>query len=74
MCFSRSVPGDSLKLDQCENDFGGGRETRTQKKGRTTWNVQNPANDGINYLSTGAGFLPSTVWFLGVHWFGGLGG
>ncbi len=27
----------------------------------TTWDVQNPVNNGINYLSTGAGFLPSTV-------------
>ena len=28
----------------------------------TTWDVENPVNDGINYLSTGAGFQPSTVW------------
>ena len=28
----------------------------------TTWDVKNPANNGINYLSTGAGFLPSTGW------------
>ena len=27
----------------------------------TTWDVQNCENNGINYLSTGAGFLPSTV-------------
>ena len=27
----------------------------------TTWYVKNPVNNGINYLSTGAGFLPSTV-------------
>jgi len=27
----------------------------------TTWNVSNPVNDGIDYLSTGAGFLPPTV-------------
>ena len=27
----------------------------------TTWDVRNLANNGINYLSTGAGFLPSTV-------------
>ena len=27
----------------------------------TTWDVWNPVNTGINYLSTGAGFLPSTV-------------
>jgi len=29
----------------------------------TTWDVSNPVNNGINYLrvSTGAGFLPSTV-------------
>ena len=25
------------------------------------WHVWNPVNNGINYLSTGAGFLPSTV-------------
>ena len=30
-------------------------------KSCTTWHVWNPVNDGINYLSTGAGFLPSTV-------------
>ena len=39
------------------------------KKSCTTWDVKNPVNNGINYLSTGinylstgAGFLPSTVW------------
>ena len=31
------------------------------KKSCTTWDVQNPVNRGINYLSTGARFLPSTV-------------
>ena len=30
------------------------------KKSCTTWDVQNPVNNGVNYLSTG--FLPSTVW------------
>ena len=30
-------------------------------KSCTTWDVQNLVNHGINYLSTGAGFLPSTV-------------
>ena len=30
-------------------------------KSCTTWDVYNPVNNGINYLSTGAGFLPSTV-------------
>ena len=30
----------------------------------TTWDVKNPVNNGINYLSTGAGFLPLTVWVL----------
>ena len=30
----------------------------------TTWDVWNPKNNGINYLSTGAGFQPSTVPFL----------
>ncbi len=32
-----------------------------QKSQTTTWDVQNPVNNGINYLLTGAGFLPSTV-------------
>ena len=27
----------------------------------TTWDVESLVNNGINYLSTGAGFLPSTV-------------
>ena len=31
------------------------------QKSCTTWDVWNPVNNGINYLSTGAGFLPSTV-------------
>ena len=31
------------------------------KKSCTTWDVWNPIDDGINYLSAGAGFLPSTV-------------
>ena len=31
-------------------------------KSCTTWDVWNLINNGINYLSTGAGFLPSTVW------------
>ena len=34
------------------------------KKSCTTWDVQNLVNNGINYLSTGAGFLPSTVWVI----------
>ena len=33
----------------------------------TTWDVKNPVNNGINCLSTGAGFLPSTVWALKGH-------
>ena len=36
------------------------------KKSCTTWDVQGPVNNGINYLSTGAGFLPSTVWYIEV--------
>ncbi len=32
-------------------------------KSCTTCDVWNPINNGINYLSTGAGFQPSTVWF-----------
>ena len=31
------------------------------KKSCTTWDGWNPMNNGINHLSTGAGFLPSTV-------------
>ena len=31
----------------------------------TTWDVKNPVNTGINYLSTGAGFPPSTVAAVG---------
>ena len=31
------------------------------KKSCTTWDVENPVHNGINYLPTGAGFLPSTV-------------
>ena len=32
-------------------------------KSCTTWDVWNPINNGVNYLSTGAGFQPSTVVF-----------
>ena len=32
-----------------------------KKSQTTTWDVKNPANNRINYLSTGAGFIPSTV-------------
>ena len=31
------------------------------KKSCTTWHVWNPVNNGINYLSSGAGLFPSTV-------------
>ena len=31
-------------------------------KSCTTWDVWNLINNGINYISTGAGFQPSTVW------------
>ena len=34
------------------------------KKSCTTWDVENPVNNGISYLSTGAGLLPSTVCYL----------
>ena len=34
-----------------------------KKSQTTTWHIQNLVNNGINYLSTGAGFLPSTVFF-----------
>ena len=30
------------------------------KNSCTTWDVENPENNGIKYVSTGAGFLPST--------------
>ena len=32
-----------------------------QKSQTTTWDVSNIENNGLNYPSTGAGFLPSTV-------------
>ena len=35
------------------------------KKSCTTWDVKNLVNNGNDYLSTSAGFLPSTV-FLGI--------
>ena len=38
------------------------------KKSCTTWDVKNPVNTGINYLSTGAGFFPSTVWLPVVYY------
>ncbi len=31
---------------------------------KTIWDLKNPVNNGMNYLSTGAGFFPSTVWEL----------
>ena len=31
------------------------------RKSLHTWDVHNPVNNGVKYLSTGAGFLPSTV-------------
>ena len=34
---------------------------RWWKKSCTTWDLWNPINNGINYLSTAAGFQPSTV-------------
>ena len=37
-------------------------------KSSTTWHVNNPGNNGINYVSTGAGFLPSSG-----SWNGGWG-
>ena len=33
-----------------------------KKSETTTCDLQNLVNNGINYLSTSAGFLPSTVW------------
>ena len=37
------------------------------KKSCTTWDVENPKNNGINNLSTGAGFQPSTVAIVLFH-------
>ena len=39
-------------------------------KSCTTWDVWNPINNGIHYLSTGAGFQPSTVSYIsyGQRW------
>ncbi len=37
------------------------RNTVDGRKSCTTWDVWNPVTNGINYLSIGAGFLPSTV-------------
>ena len=41
--------------------FRGGNTVNWWKKSCTTWNVQSLENNGIIYLSTGAGFFPSTV-------------
>ena len=41
------------------------------KKSCTTWDEKNLVNNGIYYLSTGAGFQPSTVWmswFMMISW------
>ena len=37
------------------------------KKSCTTWDVQNPVNDGMFTISTGAGFQPSTVWLYQIR-------
>ena len=34
----------------------------------TTWDEKNLVNNGINYLSTGAGFLPSTWCHVSPRW------
>ena len=39
------------------------------KKSCTTWDVKNPVNNGMFTISTGAGFLPSTVWITQIHRF-----
>ena len=31
---------------------------------KAIWDLKNPVNNAMNYLSTGAGFFPSTVWEL----------
>ena len=38
------------------------------KKSCTTWDVKNLVHNGIYYLSTGPGFLPSTVWSFPTRW------
>ena len=57
-------PEDSLWKSSCSNGMEPS-ETLGQycwlKKFCTTWDVKNPVHNGMNYLSTGAGFLPSTV-------------
>ena len=42
---------------------------RWWKKSCTTWDVEIPVNSRINYLSTGAGFQPSTGVLILVHYF-----
>ena len=34
------------------------------RRSQTTWDVENPVINGMNYVSTGTGFLPSTVSWL----------
>ena len=48
-------PCRSLDMDD-KKDTADGSEIQT-----TTWDVENLVKCGINYLLTGAGFLPSTV-------------
>ena len=41
--------------------MGGVIRLMVQKSQTTTWDKKNPVNNGIFTISTGAGFLPSTV-------------
>ena len=50
-CFSPTAIGFGVQKPYCW----------WLKSQTTTWDVWNPINNGINYLSTGAGFQPSTV-------------
>jgi len=49
----------------CSDSYlGCGEPIILWKKSCTTWDGSYPVNNEINYLSTGAGFLPSTVSFI----------
>ncbi len=54
---NNKTPGDSNKVpfSKIPDHYG------WWLKSCTTWDVWNPINNGKNYLSTGAGFQPSTV-------------
>ena len=53
--------GGGERFHGCVECFKGGPPLLMVQKSCTTSDVQNSENNGINYLSTGAGFYPSTV-------------